>query len=366
MRLHRSATEVSRRTILGAAVAGSALCLLNTRARAADDLDALYSEAKREGSLNYYGGGPTAAHQRALADFAKSFPGIECKLVAGFSNQLAPRIDEQIARNRLEADVAVLQTIQDFERWKRAGALFANRGPNFDQVLGKFKDPDGYSVGVRVYALAYGYNPTLVAPGDVPRSALDFLKPEFSGKVISTYPHDDDITLYLYHTIVQKYGWDYMKRFMENKPRFIRGHLGVTQEIASGKAALSFDVSASSIPRGGDEGARIKLAFPSDDPIPIFETRIGIFKGAPHPNAARLFEAWLLSQDYQARQGAWSTRGDVIPTGGLKPIAEYNTADQFGDFMMAESIVSDLRKRFESYIGPIRGEPVLTQGTSSR
>jgi len=38
------------------------------------------------------------------------------QLVAGFSNQLAPRIDEQIARNRLEADVAVLQTIQDFER----------------------------------------------------------------------------------------------------------------------------------------------------------------------------------------------------------------------------------------------------------
>ena len=366
MRLHPNATDVSRRTILGAAVAGSTLCLLNAGAGAAGDLDALYSEAKREGSLNYYGGGPTATHQRALGDFAKSFPGIECNLVAGFSNQLAPRIDEQIAGNRLEADVAVLQTIQDFERWKRLGALLANRGPNFDQVLGKFKDRDGYSVGVRVYALAYGYNPALVAPGDVPRSALDFLKPEFSEKIISTYPHDDDITLYLYHTIVQKYGWDYMKRFMENKPRFIRGHLGITQEIASGRAALSFDVSASSIAQGGDDGARIKLAFPSDDLIPIFETRIGIFKGAPHPNAARLFEAWLLSQDYQSRQGAWSTRGDVIPTGGLKPIAEYKTADQFKDFMMTESLASDLRKRFESYIGPIRGEPVLTQGASSR
>jgi ABC-type Fe3+ transport system substrate-binding protein len=366
MRLHPNATDVSRRRVLGAAVAGSALCLLNPGARAAGDLDALYSEAKREGSLNYYGGGPTATHQRALGEFAKSFPGIDCKLVAGFSNQLAPRIDEQIASNRVEADVAVLQTIQDFARWKRGGALLANRGPNFDQVLGKFKDPDGYSVGVRVYALTYAYNPALVAPGDVPRSALDFLKPEFSEKIISTYPHDDDITLYLYHTIVQKYGWDYMKRFMENKPRFIRGHLGVTQEIASGKAGLSFDVSASSVPQSGDDGGRIKLAFPSDDTIPIFETRIGIFKGAPHPNAARLFQAWLLSQDYQSRQGAWSTRGDVVPTGGLKPIAEYKTADQFGDFIMTEALVSDLRKRFESYIGPISGDPVLTQGASSR
>jgi len=43
--------------VLGAAVAGSTLCVLNAGARATADLDALYSEAKREGSLNYYGGG---------------------------------------------------------------------------------------------------------------------------------------------------------------------------------------------------------------------------------------------------------------------------------------------------------------------
>jgi ABC-type Fe3+ transport system substrate-binding protein len=362
-----SPVKVSRRRFINTGIAsGGTLCLSSLGARGASDLDVLYSEAKREGRLNYYGGGPTKTHQRAIDEFSKSFPGIEFNLVAGFSNQLTSRIDEQIARNKIETDVAVLQTIQDFERWKRVGVLSADRGPNFDQVLEKFKDPDGYSVGVRVYALTYAYNPVQVAAGDVPRSASDFLRPEFSGKIVSTYPHDDDITLYLYHTIVQKYGWDYMKRFMENKPRFIRGHLGVTQEIVSGRAALSFDVSASSIPQGSDELSRIRVAFPSEDPIPIFETRFGIFNGAPHPNAARLFRAWLLSRDYQLRQGVWSVRGDVVPTGGLKPIAEYNTANQFRDFIITESLVSDLRKRFESYIGPVSGDPVLGQGGSSQ
>jgi ABC-type Fe3+ transport system substrate-binding protein len=118
--------------------------------------------------------GPVAGHQKAIDQFTKSFPGIECKHVAGFSNQLAPRIDEEIARNKVEADIVNLQTLQDFERWKRGGALLANRGPNFDKVLDRFKDPDGYSIGVSVYALTYGYNPTLVAPGDVPKSAFGF------------------------------------------------------------------------------------------------------------------------------------------------------------------------------------------------
>jgi ABC-type Fe3+ transport system substrate-binding protein len=360
MHSYRKAVEPSRRSFVQAAIgAGSALCLPSL-GHAADDLDALYLAAKREGALTYYGGGPTATHQRAIDEFSKAFPGIEFKLVAGFSNQLTPLIDEQVVRHKMEADVAVLQTIQDFERWKRQGILLAHRGPNYDQVLGAFKDAEGYSVGARAYALAYAFNPSLVAPADVPKSALDFLKPEFSGKVITTYPQDDDITLYLYHTIVQKYGWDYVKRFMENKPQFIRGHLGVVQEITSGRAALSFDVSASSVPQGGDNANRIKVAFPSDDPIPIFETRIGIFKEAPHPNAARLFEAWLLSRDYQSRQGAWSTRGDVAPADGLKPIVEYNTANKFRDFIMDEALVSDLRKRFETYIGPVKGDPVLT------
>jgi ABC-type Fe3+ transport system substrate-binding protein len=361
MRLYTNAIKLSRRGFLGGAAAvGGSLYLA-----AADDLDILYSEAKREGALNYYGGGPTATHQRAIDEFSKSFPGIEVKLAAGFSNQLTPRIDEQIARSKLEADITVLQTIQDFERWRRAGALLSNRGANFDQVLDTFKDADGTSVGVRVYALAYAYNPELVGPDDIPKSALDFLSPKFSGKVISTYPHDDDITLYLYYTIVQKYGWDYMRRLMDNKPRFIRGHLGVTQEIARGRAALSFDVSASSVAAGAGDGA-IKVTFPAEDRIPIFETRAGIFKDAPHPNAARLFEAWLLSRDYQSRQGPWSTRKDVAPTGGFKPIADYNTASQFRDFMLNEPLVADLRKRFESYIGPVSGDPVLGGGGSNR
>ena len=38
-------------------------------------------------------------------------------------------------------------------------------------------------------------------PEDVPKSALDFLKPMFMGKAISVYPADDDAALYLFHII---------------------------------------------------------------------------------------------------------------------------------------------------------------------
>jgi hypothetical protein len=52
-----------------------------------------------------------------------------------------------------------------------------------------------------------------------------------------------DVTLYLYHTIISKYGWGYMTRLMVNEPQFVRRHLGVAQAVASSKATISFDAT---------------------------------------------------------------------------------------------------------------------------
>ena len=63
----------------------------------------------------------------------------------------------------------------------------------------------------------------------------------FSGKVITCYPNDDDVTLYLFYTIVQKYGWEFMDKYMATNPQWVRGHLGTARDVASGQAAVTFD-----------------------------------------------------------------------------------------------------------------------------
>src|SRR5262245_20856464 len=68
---------------------------------------------------------------------------------------------------------------------------------------------------------------------DAPKSAQDFLKPMFAGQVITVYPADDDAALYLFHLIVQKYGWDWVDNYMATKPNFIQGHLPVARSLAS-------------------------------------------------------------------------------------------------------------------------------------
>src|SRR2546430_17545295 len=92
-----------------------------------------------------------------------------------------------------------------------------------------------------VIAMPYMINTEHVSPADVPDSALDFLKPQFRGKAVTPYPADDDATLWLFHHVVQKYGWAWMDKDMVNKPNFIPGHLGQQRTGAPGPNFFALD-----------------------------------------------------------------------------------------------------------------------------
>jgi ABC-type Fe3+ transport system substrate-binding protein len=347
---------------LTAAAVGAAALARSTDERTAHaQFEELYRLARAEGQLNIYGGGPTAPFVNSGNQFSAAFPGITVNVTGGFSNVLAPEIDRQIAAGNLECDVTVLQTLQDFERWKRANALLPFQPAGADQIPDGFKDPDGTSVGLRVSAVAFAYNPERVPEDAVPRTALDFLDPRLAGLCITCYPHDDDVTLYQFDTIVQKHGWDFMDRLMVNRPQFIRGHLGVVREIAADRAGVSFDSTVSSTLGAQNSGANIRLLMPEEEAIPVWPQSAGIFRGAPHPNAAKLYVSWLLTREEQARlpAGNWTVRRDVPPPAGFRPILDYNVANDFRAFVTNEPRLEELRRRYQEYIGPVRGEPVI-------
>jgi ABC-type Fe3+ transport system substrate-binding protein len=330
-----------------------------TNSAGAQSIDELYAAAKQEGALALDGGGPAGLYEPWVKEFEQRFPGIKVTLKADFSNILTPEIDRQLAEHKLSVDLTIFQTLQDYDRWKKQGVLMTFKPDGWDQIDASFKDRDGTSVGVAVYALSYAYNTKSLTESQVPRSAMDFLKPEFKGKVITSYPNDDDITLYLYHTIVQKHGWGFMDKYMATSPQWIRGHLGVARAVASGQADVTFDTMANVSLALMKSGQPTDIAFSPVDPLPIWPQTTAIFKDAPHPNAAKLYISWFLAKEQQSRIGTWSVRKDVPPPAGLKPIFDYRLANDFRSFIINEKVVQDERKRFESYVGRPKGQPVI-------
>ena len=198
-------------------------------------------------------------------------------------------------------------------------------------IPAKLKDPDAQFLPVFLVMIGLAYNPAQVSEADAPRTIPDFLKPAFKGKIVSTYPHDDDLTLYSNTLIVEKYGWEMIEKLLKQDMKFVRSHVLVAQETAKGERPVTFDQIS--------QFNKVRFVAPDDLPMPVYPITTGIFAKAPHPNAAKLFLAFAISKEQQQRtaaSGAMPVRPDVEPPAGLKPLSDYRIADGYIAFISDE------------------------------
>ena len=65
--------------------------------------------------------------------------------------------------------------------------------------------------------------------------------------MIACYPHDDDATLYLFHTLAKKYGSDHIDKYLANGPNWVQGHLSVSRSVAAGTIVVTLEATTSTI-----------------------------------------------------------------------------------------------------------------------
>jgi len=368
--------RITRRALGRAAVAGGLAAGLGTAGTSSaaaaagseqDQLRALFQQAKAEGgNVTVYLGGDAPGQWDFLGQaFAAQFPGIQANLVADLSKYHDARIDNQLATGDLVADVAILQTTQDFDRWKAAGELLHYRPVGWDKVFADAKDRDGYWTGVFYGAFAPIVN-TGVAPADPSTfRATDLLSPTFKDKIIATYPNDDDAVLFQYKLNIERYGWDWLRGLVAQSPVFLRGVPGSAAGVANG-GYLATPAS------GGDPRPNGTAVLPRYDRFVSWAQRGAVFTRAKHKATAKLFLSWLTSATAQASVIAswtWSVRSDITPPNGLKPLADYGTTDAtaFPAFMRDRAAVERFRAQVELYIGRVQGaDPADPDNTLGR
>jgi ABC-type Fe3+ transport system substrate-binding protein len=67
--------------------------------------------------------------------------------------------------------------------------------------------------------------------------------------------------------------------------------------MAAGEVHAALPVAEYSIKGLADKGAAVGWHCP--EPVPLAPSQLGIMKGNPHPNAARLWANWMLSREAQ-------------------------------------------------------------------
>jgi len=319
----------------------------------------LYAAAKAEGGrLVVYAGGDVASQQAGtLAAFQQQFPDIKLTMVVDYSKYHDVRVDNQFAVNRLIPDVIHLQTVQDFPRWKQEGRLLRYKPAGFSKVYDAFKDPDGAWVAIAVIAFSFFYSTTRIG-SKPPTNPEQLVDARFRDVIASSYPNDDDASLYLYSLYAETYGWDWVAKYAQQQVSFARGTN--TPSVALGNGSKNIGVGAAgTLVSAASPG--VKFVLPTGDhPFMSWGQRAAIFERAAHPEAAKLYLNWQLSVATQLQAfNGWSVRTDVTPAGDLPPIWTYSNGhlDGFPTFMADRALAEQYRQTYSLYIGEVQGAP---------
>lgn len=278
---------------------------------------ALIEAAKKEGKVNFY----TAMEINVAEQFSKlfeaKFPGIKVKVERSGAERVFSRIAQEYSSKIYNADFANTTDAAHVYAWKRDGLLApyvpADVAAHFADG---YKDKDGMFQTVRILFVAVAYNTQLVKPEEAPNGFVDLLDPKWQGKIVKAHPSYSGAIMTSTFAIARDLGWEYFEKLAKQKIMQVQSGVDPPKKVALGERAVMADGADYIVLQQKEKGAPIELVMPVEG-APIINSPNAIFKAAPNPNAARLFQNWFCTAEGQ--QKLVELTHQYVPHSQVKP-----------------------------------------------
>lgn len=276
----------------------------NTTAPAAETTapeQSLIDAAKAEGELVVYGSCEEDYLAAACTHFEELY-GIKVQYQRLSTGEVQAKIEEE--NGNPSADVWFGGTTDPYNVVAAEGLLEAYEAENASHLLGsQYRDPDGYWYGIYKGILGFMVNKDELARMNLeaPADWQDLLKPEYKGLIwLSNYNTAGTAKLVI-NTMIQKYGHDegiqYLVDLDKNIQVYTKSGSGPSKNVGTGECVIGIGFLHDGITQIVDNGYdNVQLIIPSSGTS--FEIgATAIFKGAKHPNAAKLWVEYALSPE---------------------------------------------------------------------
>ena len=328
--------------------------------------NAMIEAAKKEGTLTIYHATDAVFSKPLFDGFTKKY-GIQVTSMDIGTTVLHNRIISEAAANQVTADVAWSNTMNLMillakdgyaQEYKSAESASIPGWANYNNVL--------YATTVEPFGVVY--NTDALKAEELPKTYAEMISFIKQGKLkgkVSTYDPEKAGTSFLafkFDSEQRSDFWDWAKALGSAGVKMYSGSGSLKEAVLSGENALALAAIASYGFGWAKETPKLAVHFYTDY-TPAASRLALITKGAPHPNAAKLFLDYALSTEGQqllAAAGLPSVRKDVdvkdgfnIDTlnqrvgGNLKPIP---LSDKLLDYADATKRVAFL-KEWRSALG---------------
>lgn len=294
----------SRRDLLRASTAAAAGVLFAEPLQAAappatEVTPALIGAAKKEGKLSFYSALELNTAERLARTFEAKYPGIAVRVERSGAERIFQRIAQEQGSGINAVDVANSTDPAHYLEWKKndwlAPYLPDDVAKHFpvDQV-----DPDGMYATSCAWLEVIGYNTNLVKREDAPKSYADLLDPKWQGKIVKAHPGYSGAIMTATFVLTRDLGWPYLEKLAQQKVMQVQSAADPPKKILLGERAVMADGNDYNLVLLKDQGKPVEVVYPAEG-SPLIIVPSGVFRGAPNPNAARLFQSFLFSAETQ-------------------------------------------------------------------
>src|SRR5882757_6473177 len=260
---------------------------------------ALIEAAREEGKVSYYSALELNVAERLGKAFEAKYPGIAVRVERSGAERIFQRIGQEQGSGINAVDVANSTDPAHYLDWKKNGWL-APYVP--DDVAKHFPadqiDPDGMHATSCGWLEAIGYNTNLVKREDAPKSYADLLDPKWQSKIVKGHPGYSGAIMTATFVLARDLGWPYLEKLAQQKVMQVQSAADPPKKILLGERAVMADGNDYNLVLLKDDGKPVQAVYATEG-SPLIIVPSGVFRGAPNPNAARLFQSFFFSAEAQ-------------------------------------------------------------------
>ena len=303
----------------------------------------LVKAAKEEGKLIVYGSCEEEYLNAVCANF-KSLYGIDVQAQRLSTGEVAAKIEEE--NGHPSADVWFGGTTDPYNVSSSKGLLEQYEPKNASHLISdKFKstNKDWYGIYKGILGILYDKEELGRLKLDVPQDYKDLVDPKYKGLIWSSNYNTAGTAKLIINTVIQKYGHDqgiqYLVDLDKNIAQYTKSGSGPSKAIGTGECTIGIGMLHDGIYQIVDqEHENVGLQIPSSGAS--YEVgATAIFKGAAHPNAAKLWIEYALSPacvDLAQKNGSYqflvldnAKQPEIATEYGLDPnnVMDYNFED---------------------------------------
>src|SRR5215472_4863229 len=259
----------------------------------------LIEAARKEGKISYYSALELTTAEKLAKAFEAKYPGISVHVERSGAERIYQRIAQEQGSGINAVDVANSTDPAHYLDWKSKDWL-APYLP--DDVAKHFPadqfDPGGLWATSCAWMEVIGYNTTLVKREEAPKGYADLLDPKWQGKIVKAHPGYSGAIMTATFVLSRELGWQFFEKLAQQKILQVQSAADPPKKLLLGERAVMADGNDYNLFLLKEQSQPVEVVFASEG-SPLIIVPCGIFKNAPNPNAARLFQSFFFSVEGQ-------------------------------------------------------------------